>query len=190
MSHSRYEHPLNYYPSVYGVSYRTVLRWAKKGFPLDDQAATRRAIEGEADSVPVVPPSQGLGLAASIRRLQEAEAQAHAEFVTAKQTGSESTGALQRLWLSLAEQLRKLEQSTPEIQEANKQTIKLSELNEVLGGLFSRLRQDLESLPRRVSLELVGQDVIAIQETLSREIGGIVASLHRCEYLEGGADVE
>ena len=162
MSQCQYQHPLAHYPTVYGVAYRTILRWAAKGYPLDDQSATRALVAGQKNGAAgkSTPPALanaprtllkaeggelGLGLAANIGRLQLAEAQAHAEYEQAKADGDAAQAtARAKAWLALSEQLRKVEQSTPEVEQANRKSLRLDELQSVLGSLFVRLRQDLE----------------------------------------------
>lgn len=204
MSQSQFKHPLNFYPSVYGVSYRTILRYAEKGYPLDNEEQTRLLIAGQktgspgtqetptakeaqgspARLNPPLPPSTGdLGLPASIQRLEEAEATAHAKYEEAKQEGNQLLEAQSlKSWVILSEQLRKTSATSPDVAEANKTSVQLSELQTTLGELFQRLRQDLESLPLRIALELEGKDLIGIREVLTRETDGIIDSLFACRY--------
>jgi len=199
MSPCQYQHPLSHYPAVYGVSYRTVLRWSAKGYPLDDGPATRALVAGQKNgaSGKSTPPALAnaprtlsrpecgeLGLAAAIRRLQSAEAAAHAEYEAAQDGGDAAQAtARAKAWLALSEQLRKVEQSTPEVEQANKKSLRIDELHSELGSLFVRLRQDLESLGQRIALELVGKDEISIREVLKREAGEIIHALYSCKYL-------
>jgi hypothetical protein len=201
-----YKETFSHYAKLYGVGYRTIIRWAHDGVPLDDEAATRlskgRPPATTLATPAVVPPSAAngpvarrkpfggaLGLSASIGRLQAAEAAAHADFLDAAADRNEAlTAQKQKQWLSLSEQLRKVEQSTPAIAEQNKTAVRLDELQATLSELFTRLRQDLETLPKRCALELVGQDAIGIEQTLKREVEEVVLALFHCRYLEGGSD--
>jgi hypothetical protein len=45
-----YKHTLEHYQKLYKVSRRTVQRWKKKGYPLDDEAAAREVIGRTAES--------------------------------------------------------------------------------------------------------------------------------------------
>lgn len=200
MAQSQYQFPLTRYLKVYGVSYRTILRWAEKGYPLDDESATRLLVASQKNSsgaskspvpshsAPSMRSSGALGLAANIRRLQEAEAEAAALYQN--EPDPAIAASHRKAWLAISEQLRKVEQSNPDVEQANKKTLRLEDLQTELSGLFSLLRQDLETLPGRIALELVSKDEIGIREILRREIGEIVFSLHSCKYLGGGSTDE
>jgi len=195
---SLHKHPYQYYAALYGVSVRTIARYAKAGFPLDDEEGTRTRIANQRTGKPltlnlgVIPDgprldaNAALGLSASIQRLQEEEAAAHAEYAAALQSGDANLATNKlKSWTILTEQLRKNEESAPEVAEANKQSISLSDLQNTLNDLFNTLRQDLDTLPRRVALELMGKDELAIREILTREVNEIISSLFHCKYLAG-----
>jgi len=62
MSPSRYQHPLTHYAKEYGVSYKAIQRWARKGYPLDDEAATRAPVASQCTaSANVAPPLHTTG---------------------------------------------------------------------------------------------------------------------------------
>jgi len=199
MSHCQFKYPLTHYPKVYGVSYRTILRWAEKGFPLDDEQATRLLTAGtpqtakpgsgphqrtRTTATPRNAPAGSLGLSASIQRLQQAEANAHGAYLHALANETPLIAAhARKAWQELVEALRKTELSSPEVQEANKTSVSLSEIQTVLNELFTKLRQDLDTLPRRIALELVGADEISIRQVLAREAEEIVSRLFACKYL-------
>ena len=196
MSSTPYNHPYSHYAALYGCSVRSIARYSRAGYPLDDENATRLRIAdqrtGKSPSVnlgvlpdgPKLESNRTLGLSASIQRLQEAEAAAHAEYFMALQ-GNDANLAASKLksWALLAEQLRKTAQTSPEVEEANKQSISLSDLQATLNELFVKLRQDLDTLPRRIALELVGKDELGIKEVLIREVNEIISALHSCKYL-------
>jgi len=196
MGKSQYQYNLKHYQQVYGVSYRTILRWSERGFPLDDIEKTKLLAANK--SLTNFNPSKGgtlanytngaLGLNASIQRLQEEEAIAHANYKAAVTEGDELlAGQRRKAWQELVEQLRKTEQTNPEVAEANKQTVQLGELKRELNSLFINLRQDLETLPRRIALELVLKDEIAIREIISKEANHLITNLYKCKFL-GGLD--
>jgi len=182
-----------HYAQLYGCSVRTVTRYAQEGYPLDDFEETKARIAGKTpfpSSPGVSADSSGLalGLKASIQRLQEQEARAYADY--SANIGGEFESQKQKAWLAISEQLRKVEQSTPDIQEANRQSVSKAELRTVLTGLFLRFRQDLEVLPKRIARELVGKDEIAIIETLGVEIDSLISGLYSCPFLEEDSEGE
>lgn len=195
----QYQHPLSHYPAVYGVSYRTILRWKERDYPLDDEAATRAFVAGQKNS-PTAPDSRAcaprtlpstadnaLGLSASIARLQAAEAAAHRDFLTALDAGQEAVATNRRKeWLAFSEQLRRVEQSAPDIAEQNKSLIKADDVSSALSELFITLRQDLENLGKRVAAELVGKEELSIRDVINRETALLIEGLYACRYL--GAD--
>jgi len=201
---SQCQFPLSRYPAVYGVSYRTILRWAAKGYPLDDEPATRLLVAGQkigpsrkstnppsshANAPSRLPDAQNaaLGLAASIGRLREAEAQAHADYLAAVSQGDEiATNGRQRQWLALSEQLRKTESSTPDVEAANKSLVNVGEISAALSELFVTHRQDLENLGKRIAAELVAKDEIAIAEVINREAAVLIETLYSCKFLAAG----
>jgi hypothetical protein len=200
---SKYKHPLKHYTSIYGVCLGSIQRYAKLGYPLDDEEATRAQIacqkyQPAPSALPADEPAAGkplktrqnarqqaLGLPASIQRLREAEAAASVSYAEA--TGA-TKGQKQKEWLALVEQLRKVEQSSPDIAEANNKAINADELELSLSKTFNVFRQELENLPRRMEQELVGKDIIAIRETLTKEVEGIIATLHKCQWLKDKSD--
>jgi hypothetical protein len=200
MASAPYQHPYKHYAALYGCSLRTIARYAKAGLPLDDEEATRICMANQRTGAtplalnravlpdgPRLESNRGLGLSASIERLQEAEAAAHAEYAAALQGNDQNLAANKlKSWTVLAEQLRKTAQTSPEVEEANKQAISLSDLQSTLNELFIKLRQDLDTLPRRIALELVGKDELSVREILTREVNEIISSLYLCKYLKGG----
>lgn len=185
----KYQRTAKEYAEVYGVSEITVKRWKKAGWPLDDEAATRALREGQKEKTLVAPclvaVDAALGISAATERLREAEAAAHAAYL---QASPEDASKLLSTWLKLQDALRKSEESAPDIEESNKNTVQLGELKNALNDLFRKLRQDLETLARRTALELVGKDEIGIREILDREAEEIIKNLYTCRYL--GAEDE
>lgn len=139
-----YQKTLKEYEQEYGVSRRTVQRWKQKELPLDDPEAMRlHAVsaedsddDSEREPIPRPTGTGPLGLRANIVRLQEAERDAHAGWQEAIKYGDEAVAARRhREWLLTSEQLKKVELATPDVQEANKQSVTLSELHKTLGEL-------------------------------------------------------
>ena len=189
------------YEQTYNCSNRTIQRYSRLGYPLDDTQATLALIAaqklqppGRQEPQPVADRADdgrrnaqeartaALGMAGSIDRLQQAEAAAHRHFLNAATDAEKLVRGKART--ALAEQLRKQEQATPEIEESNKQTVKLSDIKQTLSELFHKLRQDLDTMPKRIALELIGKDEIGCRLVLETEIAQIVNSLYQNKYLE------
>jgi hypothetical protein len=191
---SPYKLPLKSYCAVYGVSYRTILRWKEAGLPLDDEPQTRAMLATGArpgaqllTNAPVTVSDGSLGLSGAVARLKQAEAAANAEYQAAVASGDAAQAAIaEKRWLSLVESLRRNEVSNPEVAEANKNTVPVKEVESALNELFQKLRQDLETMPKRIALELIGRDELGVREVLKRETGEIISALFLCKYLEGG----
>lgn len=130
----------------------------------------------------VTPASTDLGLRAAIDRLRQAELEAHQKFTNATTLAEEQRYL--KVWTSVLEQLRKVEESQPDIEEANSASISKEELATVLSGLFKNLRQDLDTLPARIAL--VGQN--SSEEVLTRiveeEVNKVIDSLHSSKLLD------
>lgn len=198
MAASPYKYPLKHYVSVYGVSYRQVLRYKDQGFNLDDKDGTElliatggKPIPPSAANGPSSPPSGtggARGLVSALARLETEEAEAHARYKQALADGNESLAESRRKqWEGLLEALRKAAQSSPAVAEANKSIVNISDVAAELSQAFARLRKGLDSLPQRVALELVGRDEIGIKERLTRETEEMIAALYSCTFLNPAA---
>lgn len=124
---------------------------------------------------------QALGLRAAIDRLRQAELEAHSKFISAASLAEEQRYL--KVWQTTLEQLRKIEESQPDIESANSQSISKEELAQVLGTLFRNLRQDLDALPDRIAL--LGQNTTEeiLAGIVAGEVGKIIDSLHNCKLL-------
>lgn len=199
-----YQRTAKEYASLYRRNERTIKRWKAKGWPLDDEAATRALIVtigrdagGDIGQPPAgttagaasprLPASGERGLKAAIERLRQSEVETHAGYQAAIQAQNEAlAGKRLKEWNQIIEQLRKVEGSSPEIEEANRNSVSLSDLRLELTEMFARLRQDLDGLPRRVAGELAGADEITVRQVLTRETGELISNLYGCKYLKGG----
>lgn len=93
------------------------------------------------------------GLQAAIERLRQAELDAYQAY---QDSPPNLSLTYLKSWNVILEQLRKIEESNPDIEKAKANTITKEELSEVLGHLFKDLRQDLEALESRIST--IGQN--------------------------------
>jgi len=148
--------------AVFGVSYQTIQNIKKEGINLDDAESVISRLSESPDYV--IPPdyvhlipkgknsTQGTkGLTAAIERLRECELVAHNNYLDALKVNAANSAALLKNWNLILDQLRKMEESNPDILQANANSINKEDLSKVLGDLFKTLRQDLEALPERVS---------------------------------------
>ncbi len=188
---------LQHYATLYGVSIQSIKAWKKKGYPLDDEPATRALVATHRNTGAnfTAPANRNaprtarnvengaLGLSASIQRLRQAEANAHADYETADQT---TKGWRLKEWLELAESLRRIEKDNPDIEASNNEAVKISDVSVELAGLFRNLRSDLDNLGKRLSAELVGLDALGIKEGIDRETNLIINGLFESKYLRGG----
>lgn len=121
------------------------------------------------------------GLRAAIERLRQAELEAHDKFKHA-QTLAEEQRYL-KVWTSVLDQLRKIEESQPDIESQNNQIVTKEELAIVLGGLFKNLRQDMDTLPARIAL--LGQNCKEeiLEAIVEAEVAKIIDSLKDCTLI-------
>ncbi len=123
-----------------------------------------------------------LGLRAAIDRLRQAELEAHLKFQSATTLAEEQRYL--KVWTSVLEQLRKVEESQPDIEEANSASISKEELAAVLSGLFKNLRQDLETLPARIALVGQSSSEDVLKRVVEEEVGKVLDSLSSCRLLD------
>jgi phage terminase Nu1 subunit (DNA packaging protein) len=197
MATSPFKRPLKEYSAIYGVSYRTILRWKDSGYPLDDERQTRLLVSAGVKPAPAshangavaaFPVESGAqGLKASLDRLAQEEAAAYGRYRQALESGDDQGGtvpALQRQWLEIQAAHVKAASANPDVEQANKNLIKVDLVASELTEMFQTLRQDLEQLGKRVAGELVGKDEISIREVINRETALLIGNLYSCKYLE------
>jgi len=187
------EGSLRHYASRYAVSHELVRKLKAEGIDLEDTEAVAARLEQEGAGLPEVPrtipsPVSGAGLGAAIERLKAAEEALHEDYLVALQRRDRSAGVLLKQWSSVVEQLRKVEADNPSIQQAKAESISKEDLASVLASLFANLRQDLDSLARRVGSELEMKTVLEIEPVIQRETSRIVDSLFACAYLKGAVN--
>jgi hypothetical protein len=195
-----YSKTVTEYAKLYSKSDRTIKRYRKEGLPLDDPEAMAAHFANEGDTggdskgdkVPIPRPrgTGPVGLKANIERFRHAEIDAYAAWQAALDVEDEAEAARrQRQWVDISEQLWKVEVSTPDVLEANRQTVSLSDLKATLGNLFGNLRVSLDVLPRRIAKSCEGKDVHSIREIIQRETDDIINRLYNCKFLrEDGGD--
>lgn len=123
------------------------------------------------------------GLMAAIQRLQEAEIQASIDYRLALSTvNAELIARKKKDWLDLIEQLRKVEQSNPEIEKANAKTVPIVDVEREIARMCTAFRVKLEAIPRSMPQRLAGADEITIQQALQAEIGEALGHLHAGDW--------
>ena len=183
------------FAKFYGVSLAKVKRAVADGLDIDDEAQARAHFHTfkpapviDESTAPEIPRGK-LGLSYSTQRLQEAESDAYAAYQKALAVKDNGKAALLlKQWVLLGESLRKAEMASPDVAEQNKKSISTDDLELTLSKTFTAFRQELENLPVRIASELVGRDVIAIREILSKEVGDIITALYKCQWLAGDAE--
>jgi hypothetical protein len=119
------------------------------------------------------------GLLAAIQRLRQAEIRAAQDYELSLSTNDADLIARKKKdWIDLVESLRKVEQSNPDIQRANAQTLPVVDVETETARMCNAFRVALEALPRSLPQKLVGQDEVAIQEALAKGINDALAQLH------------
>jgi len=123
------------------------------------------------------------GLLAAIQRLRTAEIRASQDYELALSTNdSDLIARKKKDWCDLIEQLRKVEQSNPDIQKANAQTLALDDVERETARMVNAFRVGLESIPRSLPQKLVGANEVTIQETLAQAVNEALGQLHTKEW--------
>lgn len=108
-----------------------------------------------------------LGLAAAIRRLQEAELQAHAAY---EQSVVKGVGVFDRMneWTRLVEQLRKTEKDIGEINRDRAETLPVADVEREWARMVRMLFQQIEARDRAMPDRLDGMDKPTMLEVLNK----------------------
>lgn len=200
----KYKKTLKVYAHEYNVSEATLREAIKKGLNPDNAEEARdflacgkyKVIIPATDDIPkprkTCKPlkaskstnSADLGLSHANKRLAEAEREAAKQYHNSLILNNpQKTALLLKSWLALSEALRKAEIASPDVAELNNKSVSVDELEQALGKTFLVFRQELQQLPHRIALELVGKDVIGIREILARETDEIINTLYSCKWL-------
>ena len=82
----------------------------------------------------------------------------------------------------MIEQLRKVEQSNPDIQKQNAETLALADVERETARMVNAFRVALESIPRSLPQKLVGANEVTIQEALAHAVNEALGQLHTKEW--------
>ncbi|MEI6376631.1 MAG: hypothetical protein WCO97_05505 [bacterium] len=118
---------------------------------LEDDRYTPPADYLKVSTAPQVAPNTEQGLRAAIERLRVAEVTAHTAYLESLSSNPAISMRCLKEWNVILDQLRKIEESNPDIEEANSNSISKEELSKELGILFKNLRQDLDALPNKIA---------------------------------------
>ena len=119
------------------------------------------------------------GLSAAIGRLRAAEVRAAKTLDQATAMGNVALIAhCRKAWIELCEQLRRIEESNPDIRRANDETAPIVEMQDEIHRLCRLARRALESMPRTLTPRLLGQDETGIMRILTEGVDEVCAHLH------------
>ena len=121
-----------------------------------------------------------------LTRLHSAERSCYDDYIRAIKEEPSAAPKCLRAWNALLEQIRKIEAETPSVEKENKDSIPKQEIVVELSEMFRNLRQDLESLPRRISLHS-GKSKYDLEKVVTGEVERIIDSLFSSKYLREGS---
>lgn len=188
MANCKKEHSLRSLADKYKTNYETLRQIKKEGIDLLNEAAVIARLSEDSTYVPpslspviysVIPArNTAKGLRAAIERLRECEVSAYSNYIDSLANNPNLSGRFLKEWNILLDQLRKIEESNPDIEQANSNSISKDELSKALGNLFKNLRQDLEALPAKIST--VGQQTTKaeLSKIIATEVSRIIESLY------------
>ncbi len=118
------------------------------------------------------------GLIANIDRLREAEKVAALDYVAAKALKDDKLiASTHREWISISEQLRKAEVSTPGVLSDNEKTMPVDDVVAEFTRMAVQFRVTAEAIPRSLPPRLVGLDEAGIQDVLQSAIVELLENL-------------
>jgi hypothetical protein len=168
-----------------------IRRMKEEGIDLEDEKMVNERLslyneeKQTSVSLPLTLPENvaGTGLRKSIERLEACEVAAHQDYLNALKNDPVSAARYLKNWMTITEQLRKISVDNPSVEKENSKVITKEELALELGELFRNLRQDLDSLPRRISL-FTGKSKTDLEAAVKEETNKIIDSLFHCKYLD------
>jgi hypothetical protein len=120
-----------------------------------------------------------MGLGAAIRRLRASEIQSSKDYQLALITKDAALISQQKKnWLDLIEQLRKVEQSTPDIQRMNAETLSVDAVEREVARMCAAFRVAVEAIPRSMPQRLQGLSSPEMEVCLRQAINDALEQLH------------
>ena len=175
----------------FNCSYETLRNFKKAGVDLDNEnEVVAKLAENPKWNPPqdmqIATPIKATGekgLTAAIDRLRDSELLAHGQYLEAQKQNPAIAISYLKTWTAILEQLRKIEESNPDILEANSNSISKEELAKSLGNLFQHLRQDLEGLPHKLSTLGQNTNKDELQKLIADEVNRIIETLYNWKGL-------
>lgn len=187
-----YKHSQEFYARVYGCTRDQMGRAVREGINPEDPAAVSQflAQRTRAKIDPIRPAEtfhaeqnqahisngsieaahRAIGLAEGIRALQKAEAHLSEKYELAIEKGNpEAIRFWKEEWLSVFDQLRRIEAVNPEIEREKRESVRISDVEIFIHRMASAIREAIEAAPERVVHKLVGMSVPEMLEELKRE---------------------
>jgi len=188
--HSKFTHSIQWYAQYYGISLGLAKKLSAAGVNFDDPEvmrahtqATSRGSEDEKNSPfnPLVS-TEALetqaGMSPGIQRLQADEVRLYVIYQKAQASGNIAKAkACREAWLTVFEQLRRVERINPEMERLKKESVSIAELEFKLSKLHGKIRTMLDALPDRLTHRLVGLEADVIREEFCQEVNDICSRL-------------
>ena len=127
------------------------------------------------------------GMSPGIYRLQTDEVRLYLIYQKAQASGNMAkVKACREAWLTVFEQLRRVERINPEVEKLKRESVSIEEVEIRLSKLHGKIRTMLDALPDRLTHRLVGLEANAIREELYQEVNDICSRLVMWEELQRG----
>jgi len=198
-AHSKFAHSIQWYAQYYGITLALAKKLSAKGVNFDNPEVMRvhigelsKGIESDStsNSNPLVS-TEALetqaGMSPGIHRLQTDEVRLYVIYQKAQASGNIAKAkACREAWLTVFEQLRRVERINPEVEKLKRESVSIEEVEIRLSKLHGKIRTMLDALPDRLTHRLVGLEANAIREELYQEVNDICSRLVMWEELQRG----
>jgi hypothetical protein len=189
-AHSKFAHSIQWYAQHYGISLSLAKRLSAAGVNFDDPEVMRAHVEAASKgseserNSPLNPlvSTEALetpaGMSPGIQRLQADEVRLYVIYQKAQASGNMAKAkACREAWLTVFEQLRRVERINPEVERLKRESVSIAEIEFKLSKLHGKIRTMLDALPDRLTHRLVGLEADAIRRELCQEVNDICGQL-------------
>jgi hypothetical protein len=162
------------------------------GARIGQRGSSRNDPPPKTESPPAPPPSGEprstkdivFGLQAELERLQEETARSYKDYTDEKQPGDKI--AKQKIYLANVNALRALAKDAPKADEANRNSVSISDVDSTWARALKEFRSQLEALPRRVSTSPLfrGVDPVDVELLVRGETDKLLAHLETGSWLK------